>query len=40
VRVENRFNWVMGIVLSMWVTIILAIIFRFNKEKTYNKGGI
>jgi len=27
-RMESRFNWTMGIMITMWVTIILSIIFK------------
>jgi len=27
-RIENRFSWTMGIMITMWVTIILSILFK------------
>ncbi|MFZ6016345.1 MAG: hypothetical protein ACOYU0_01775 [Nitrospirota bacterium] len=27
-QIDRRFNWLMGIMLTMWVTIILTIIFK------------
>jgi tetrahydromethanopterin S-methyltransferase subunit B len=27
-KIESSFRWTMGLMLTMWVTIILAIVFR------------
>lgn len=27
-RIDTNFKWILGIMISMWVTIILAVIFK------------
>lgn len=27
-KIDQRFNWLMGIMITMWVTLIIAIIFK------------